>query len=169
MLERSSLLIALAALLILIGVYLYDRSLLVNAFPELPRFVPALFPAPPPPATATSPAATAAPPRLSASAGPPSSASAAPAPTAPFDRREAVAALAIAAESARVCYDPATRIFGGMVIVTFAASGRITKVDLRGPLAGNPVGDCVAQTFERVTIAPFLGDPVPVAQQVSLR
>jgi len=167
---RALLLVALAVPSVLAGVYAYDRSLLVAAFPDLPRLLPALCPAPPPPPSPVPlPSAGRVAPAAHPTTTPAPSTSVSAAPLAAFDRREAVAALAIAAESARVCFDPAAHIYGGMVIATFAPSGRIAKVDLRGPLASTAVGDCVAQTFERVTIPPFAGDPVPVAQQVSLK
>ncbi len=168
---RSLLLVALIVPLVLAGVYAYDRSLLVAAYPGLPRLLPALFPAPtPPPSPAAAPSAVRVVPTAHPTATPaPSTSASARLPLPLFDRREAVAALTIAAESARVCFDPAAHVYGGMVIATFAPSGRIAKVDLRGPLASTAVGACVAQIFERVAIPPFSGDPVPVAQQVSLK
>ncbi|MBN2194391.1 MAG: zinc-ribbon domain-containing protein [Polyangiaceae bacterium] len=158
------------------GVYAYDRDLLVRIYPELPRLAPSLFPspptlAPPPALTASAPSAATSSDGAMRDAGTADAESLEEVPTDAglFSRRAAAEALEEAAEAASVCFDPTKRIYGGMVIVTFANSGRVSKIDRRGPLAGSAVGDCVAQTLERVKIAPFQGDSVPVAVQVLLK
>lgn len=167
----------------LAGLYAYDRALLVAVVPELPRLLPGLFPPPPAPTPAAVPTRAAVP--TPASSPTPAlrsapSASAEPVdaevtdtPEIPpdaglFNRKAAVAALAVTAQAAKVCFDPDARIYGGMVIVTFAPSGRPTKIDLHGKLPGTAVGDCVAQAFERVRIEPFRGEPVPVGHHLTL-
>jgi hypothetical protein len=106
----------------------------------------------------------------------------APKPTAPpapppaaagggdFNVAAARAALARAAGAAAGCKQATDPSGGGRVSVTFAPSGRAMSAQVVGPpFQGTLTGACIAATFRTASVPPFVGDPVVVTKEVTLR
>jgi hypothetical protein len=88
---------------------------------------------------------------------------------APFSRSAAISALGSAAGAVGGCKKPDGPTGRGRVSVTFAPSGRVTTAVVSGgPFAGTSVGGCVAATFRRVSVPPFVGSPVTVHKSFSI-
>ncbi len=90
----------------------------------------------------------------------------APAPTSaaavdqdpPFSAKAADAALAAAAESARRCRAAGGAAGEARVKVTFAGTGDVVYAEvLSDPVAGTPVGECVARKFRNARVPAFSG------------
>ena len=100
---------------------------------------------------ATAVAATHAPPPLPTSA-------AAVDQDPPFSAKAADAALAAAAESARRCRAAGAAAGEARVKVTFAGTGDVVYAEvLSDPVAGTPVGECVARKFRNARVPAFSG------------
>jgi predicted Zn finger-like uncharacterized protein len=85
--------------------------------------------------------------------------------TAPFDRAAASAALSNAAGGLSSCMVPGGPVGVGKVQVTFQPSGRVTATEvIGGNFRGTSTGGCVARTFRRAQVPPFVGSPVTVAK-----
>lgn len=99
---------------------------------------------------------------------------AAPSPTnkppAPeFDRGAAATALAAAAGAAKGCSTPGGPTGTVRVRVVYAPTGKISSAQVEGaPIAGTPVGGCIAAAFRGASIPPFDGSPVSVSKSVSI-
>jgi hypothetical protein len=79
-----------------------------------------------------------------------------------FDRSAASSALGRVASMVAMCHRPGGDSGPGKVLVTFAPSGRAQNVTVQG--ISGPVGDCVANQFRNVKVAPFSGDAVTVGK-----
>lgn len=74
----------------------------------------------------------------------------------------AYAALRIAQSRASACKRADGPQGAGKLVLVIAPEGRVSSVVLERPFAGTPVGQCVASTFQGVTVKPFEGKPVTV-------
>lgn len=87
-----------------------------------------------------------------------------------FNQAAASTSLAEASALAQSCRrsgDPAGQ---ATVVVTFAASGRVTRTLVTGlHFAGTPLGGCIAGRFRTATVPAFTGDPVTLTHEVSIQ
>jgi hypothetical protein len=85
-----------------------------------------------------------------------------------FNTSAAKSALASAANGANGCARPDGPVGTGQAVVTFAASGRVTTVNVGGAFGGTRVGSCVASLFRRARVPAFSGSPVTVSKRFSV-
>ncbi|HYO97613.1 MAG TPA: GYF domain-containing protein [Polyangiaceae bacterium] len=85
-----------------------------------------------------------------------------------FDRAAAVEALTAAAANVGSCKQPDGPTGEGQVMVTFAASGRVTSASVSGALAGSRVGGCVAKLFRSARVPAFAGESVTVSKRFAV-
>ncbi len=95
-------------------------------------------------------------------------ASPSPAPTAPFDRAAAAAALSGAMASAKGCLTGTGPRGSGKVTVVYAPSGVVKSVAIGAPYAGTPVGACVVAAFRATRVPEFVGADVTVGKAIDL-
>ena len=86
----------------------------------------------------------------------------------PFDRAAAVRVLTGAASSARSCVNENGPTGTGRAMVTFSPTGSVTTVSIDAPFAGTPVGNCVANRFRSIRLAPFSGGNVTVGKSFTI-
>lgn len=71
--------------------------------------------------------------------------------------------------SLQSCKRPGGPTGSGHVVVTFAKTGEVRSVVVDGgPFAGTPVGDCIAERFKKVRVAPFAGEAVRIGKSFSI-
>jgi hypothetical protein len=92
-----------------------------------------------------------------------------PAPTEPFNKTAASAALDGAAAEAAGCRKPGDPSGIASVVVTFAPSGRVTTATVSGLFAGTPTGGCVAAKLRAARIPAFAGDHTTVSKTVVIQ
>jgi len=88
----------------------------------------------------------------------------------PFSAPAASAALREATALASACRRPTDPNGTAKVVVTFAASGRVTRATVSGPpYAGTPTGGCIASRFRSSRVPAFSGGSVTVSKTVTIR
>jgi hypothetical protein len=100
-------------------------------------------------------------------------AEAAPAPEAQKtgpDTTAVKAALSQGATLAQACRKEGEPPGSGVVQVTFAPSGRVTRAIMQGPpFGGTATGSCIANKLRSLSIPPYSGDPVTVSKTITLQ
>jgi predicted Zn finger-like uncharacterized protein len=92
------------------------------------------------------------------------------APSGPFDRAAASAALTASAAQASSCRKDGDPSGVASVVITFAPSGRVTSANISGPpFAGTPTGGCIASTLRKAKIPAFEGERVTVSKTVVIQ
>lgn len=92
------------------------------------------------------------------------------APSGPFDRAAASAALTTSAAQASSCRKDGDPSGVASVVITFAPSGRVTSANISGPpFAGTPTGGCIASTLRKAKIPAFEGERVTVSKTVVIQ
>ena len=89
----------------------------------------------------------------------------APPANVPFDR--AAAAKAIAAVDVSPCYDrPPILVAQLHIDLTIMPNGRITEASADRPYANTEAGNCAAELFKTVRVAPYVGPPMRMGRTV---
>lgn len=86
-----------------------------------------------------------------------------------FDKDAVRAALAAAAKAAQQCSVPDGPTGTASVRIVLAPSGDVISAKVEGaPLAGTPVGDCIASAFRSARVPAFDGSSVAVTKTVTI-
>ncbi len=92
-----------------------------------------------------------------------------PAVQTPFSASAASAALREATAAASGCRRASDPSGMADISVTFAPSGRVTQAAVSGPpFSGTVTGGCIAQTFRKVRVPAFSGEPVTVTRKITI-
>jgi hypothetical protein len=113
-------------------------------------------------------------PRLAAETNTPEAVPSVVAPAEPtlaaFDAKAAEGALEQAAQRANACRKPGDLSGEAVVILTFAASGKVTTANVSGaPFAGTETGGCIAATLREARVPPFSGEFITVKKTVLIQ
>jgi len=85
--------------------------------------------------------------------------------TAPFDRP--AAAKALAAVDVAACYEKPPVLDAQLHIdLTFMPNGRVSEASADAPYANTEAGNCAAEKFKQVRVAPYVGPPVRMGRTV---